>query len=412
MREHPLRRQVVGEMHLRRWPTLQVPMTIVQLIRLVPEDARETERKAVGASEGARHVAGEFDETIRFTWERHSEASSLTLFIALPEASLFLNPRADSRVAQALDWAESLPGEVLRASCIWLAVGDAEAEKAVAAANFLASDLVSCRIGGGARLWSDFRIRADGYGSQVVAANGVHDGDLSRLVQRVEELANYRNLALLGLPVAQQCWPRLNDAEHALQALATNMLRTDMRDDDLLERTSALSLDLMSIAAAANFRMSATAAYSDLVDERLRGLAVEPVAGFQSLVDFSQRRFLPAVRTCASFTQRENQLSQRSAQFTSLLRTRIETRIENQNAKLLASMEANAARQLRLQQLVEGLSVVAVSYYTLGLLAYVFKGVEEAHPGFPAALAIGIAAVPLVLAIWFVLRRVKKRLLH
>lgn len=100
-----------------------------------------------------------------------------------------------------------------------------------------------------------------------------------------------------------------------------------------MNEVCGLSLDLVSIATAVSFRLSATSGYARLVDERMQSLAVEPVAGFPSLNDFTQRRYLPAVRTCEAMSVRLEQLSARAALFTSLLRTRIETRIENQNAQ-------------------------------------------------------------------------------
>ena len=39
MREHPLRQQVVQEMHLRRWPPLHAPSQVVQILRLVDSGA-------------------------------------------------------------------------------------------------------------------------------------------------------------------------------------------------------------------------------------------------------------------------------------------------------------------------------------------------------------------------------------
>jgi len=46
------------------------------------------------------------------------------------------------------------------------------------------------------------------------------------------------------------------------------------------------------------------------------------------------------------------------------------------------------------------------------LLAYMMKGIEDAHHGFPAVLATAIATPLAVFAIWLFLERVKKRLLH
>lgn len=184
-----------------------------------------------------------------------------------------------------------------------------------------------------------------------------------------------------------------------------------MTDDALLARVSAISLDLMHVAAQTGYRMNATEAYARLAEERLAALAVRPVAGHPSLVDFTQRRLLPAVRTCSAFARRVDQLQARAARFAALLRTRVETHIENQNGRLLRSMERSASLQLRLQQLVEGLSVVALSYYAVALLGYVFKGAEEIWPHLPAPLIIGLM-VPLVVAgTWWAIHRMKARLL-
>jgi uncharacterized membrane-anchored protein len=57
---------------------------------------------------------------------------------------------------------------------------------------------------------------------------------------------------------------------------------------------------------------------------------------------------------------------------------------------------------------VEGLSVIAIGYYGVGLIGYVLKGLE--HRGLPvdATLGIGIA-VPVVIGLaWVGLRWVKK----
>src|SRR3546814_4997340 len=93
--------------------------------------------------------------------------------------------------------------------------------------------------------------------------------------------------------------------------------------------------------------MSATAAYAQIAQDRLASLECTDVAGFQSLAEFTDRRLLPAVRTCASFVRRLETLSVRIERATSLLRTRVDLAMQAQNVELLRSMDANAARQLR-----------------------------------------------------------------
>jgi uncharacterized membrane-anchored protein len=262
-----------------------------------------------------------------------------------------------------------------------------------------------------ARIWSDFRLREDGFGLVLVAACGMAPAPLSRTVQRLQELGNYRNLALLGLPVAREGWRALDRIEGALAEVNRRVALPEVTDDDLLEDLTRLSMQLVREGSAADYRMSATQAYATIVEERLAELHIRAVPGRLSLVDFTQRRFLPAVRTCAAHRRRAEQLAQRTAQVLSLLRARIETRIENQNGRLLASMERSASRQLRLQQLVEGLSVVAVSYYALGLVAKMLEGLEELVPAIHAHVATAVLALPVLAAVWFAIHRMKRRIL-
>lgn len=410
--EHPLRRQVVGEMHLRRWPPLDAPLQVLQILRIVADAERVAELLAVTSlpetgkldpTDNPRHQSGKLSARVSFTWERHSEASALTLFADRDCAA--------SEFSEALDWACAKPGAVIRATRIHLVANSRAGTRLAERLRFTATDLVSCTIGEKVRIWSDFRIGEDGFGTVVVAANGIGPGDLSRLVQRLQELGNYRNLALLGLPVAQAHWADLDRIEAGLRNLAIDVAGTEIADDMLLARVSALSMELVGISAESSYRMSATSAYADLARERLDELGVQPIVGFPSLADFSTRRLLPAVRTCSAHVRRCAELSERAARFAALLRTRIETRIEDQNARLLQSMEQSAAMQLRLQQLVEGLSVVALSYYLIGLAGYLLKSAENLVPGWHVSSLIGWLVLPVVLGTWLSLKALKHRVL-
>jgi uncharacterized membrane-anchored protein len=66
---------------------------------------------------------------------------------------------------------------------------------------------------------------------------------------------------------------------------------------------------------------------------------------------------------------------------------------------------------LRLQHLVEGLSVVAISYYALGLLAYPMKAVEKLAPAFSSTLVLGVAAPLIALTVWATMGRLRRRLI-
>ena len=373
---HHLRARVVAEMHMRRMPPLVAPVTMTQTVRLLTAAERDDERAhletmATLVPESLiirqRDASGRSESGVEILWERHSEATTATIISPADPNQPFTHCRAADR---ALQWLEAAPGGVIRAARIAIVEHEAAAEALVPTMGFAMAELVSCRLGT-ARLWSDFHIHGDGYGRLLVAAGEVAPADLGRLVQRIQELGNYRNLTLLGLPLVQSESQKLLGLESALAQIAGQM--SDGTDDAaLLDQLCALSAQAAAITTATGFRMSATAAYAQIAHDRLASLDCTDVGGFQSLAEFTDRRLLPAVRTCASFVQRLETLSVRIERATSMLRTRVDLAMQAQNVELLRSMDANAARQLRLQRVVEGLSAVAVSYYALGLLTYVF----------------------------------------
>ena len=85
-------------------------------------------------------------------------------------------------------------------------------------------------------MWSDFRIREDGFGRMLLAGQAGGPDELGRIVQRLQELGNYRNLALLGLPPVQRLMPELNRLEDDLarQSQKLGELGEEEFDDDAL----------------------------------------------------------------------------------------------------------------------------------------------------------------------------------
>ncbi|MBU2033428.1 MAG: DUF3422 family protein, partial [Alphaproteobacteria bacterium] len=179
MDDHELRKKAVAEMHLRRWPAIPVPCLIVQWVLMVDETAEITELEAIRAYaaeidpvENPSHRSGSLTDRIRFSWEQHSEGSSLTLLVPGAGSQAFLDPDADDELRAALDWARRLPGKIVRATRIWIAPSDADAEQLLEGMDLRRDELISGLIDGAIRIWSDFRLREDGFGRLVIAANG------------------------------------------------------------------------------------------------------------------------------------------------------------------------------------------------------------------------------------------------
>ncbi len=416
-RDHPLRRALVEEMHVRRFPSFSAPLRMTQLLMLTGEENVADVRahtEALCARYGAqlppevRYFTTRLND-LCFVWEQHTEFSSYSFI----RPGSFDDPfRSAILFELPIDWLQAMPGRVLRATQVSLIDRQSPEPAAEQLRSWFSFDeLVCCDVSGGeARIWSDFHLAADDLGRLLIRDQGLaSSGDTARLVQRLQELGSYRNMALLGLPLAQSMSPNLTALEQQLSELSRHISEQTTGEEELLHELSSLSAELARLMAETRYRMSATRAYAQLVQDRLRSVDVRRVAGFQTLADFTERRLTPAVRTCESFSLRSEDLSQRASWASSLLRARIETTLERQSTELLESMNQRAKMQLRLQLTVEGLSVLAISYYAIGILGYMTKSLSHLWPGLEPSLPLGIAAPFVVAVVWYGIRRLRPR---
>jgi uncharacterized membrane-anchored protein len=229
-------------------------------------------------------------------------------------------------------------------------------------------------------------------------------------VQRLLEIETYRLLALLGLPEAQKLLPRVQSIETRVSEVASQMTLSSGLEVDhkLLDVLTSLLADLEAQSASWMFRIGATRAYETLVQQRLVAIGEEAHDGWPTIGAFLSRRMAPAMRTVEMLETRQSELARKLVRAANLLRTRVDVEIEQQNRDLLRSMNERTRMQLRLQQTVEGLSVAAITYYTVGLAAYVIKGLKDG--GFisiDASLATAVVVPIVLLGVALVLRRIR-----
>jgi uncharacterized membrane-anchored protein len=145
-----------------------------------------------------------------------------------------------------------------------------------------------------------------------------------------------------------------------------------------------------------------------LVHARIEELRERRVEGVPTILEFMDRRLTPAMNTCSAVARRQELLAERIANTNSLLRTRVGIVQEKQNSKILEAMNARGAQQLKLQQAVEGISVVAISYYIIGLLSYLAKAAKSAGLDFDTDIILGLAIPVIAILAGFGLRRIHK----
>jgi uncharacterized membrane-anchored protein len=410
--EHPLRRWAVNEMHLRRFAPVPAQCEIYQVVRLVDPAQRGAEDVWLIAERpdfdewnlAPRYGSAHARSGIHFIWERHTEASTITL--------IFPVTADDATRGPYVRWLEEWPGGVVRATRIFVVPDIARAEAKLEPLGIVAHDMVCCEVNAGLRIWSDFGIHEDGYGRLLVSAGEVGEGERGRIVQRLQELGNYRNLALLGFPTVQEYGPKADQLELKLSEHAKRAALADEDDEVLLDQLAGISSELELIRSETGFRLSATTAYAEVAADRLASLDVRPLANYQSLTDFTERRLVPASRTCSVFRQRLSHIGERISGVMHTLDVRIDSRIKAQNLSLMQSMERSTQLQLRLQTLVEGLSVIAAAYYLISLIAYAVKGVAAYPSGPMSDLFVGAITLPVILLIYLLVRRLRNKVLQ
>ena len=404
--DYPERYLLANEVHARPSESVGTPSRATCIAILVPPDERARELAHMEALCRRVGVLAPIADTIHFTvqvsnvrlkWERHGEFSSYTF--SVNEASA--NPFEDTAVSLLpKDWVSGLPGKTIfagHAAVLPLAAEAPDAEEL--AGYFRHNTLVGATVGGGGGVaFTDFRIHEDGFSRFLLFNRHFTPDQSGRVLQRLFEIETYRMMALLALPMAREQSRRLSAIERDLATVTDDIARGSVEDEKLLHDLTKLAVEVESRLAGSQFRFGACKAYHDLVIRRIAELREERLPVLQTIGDFMIRRFTPAASTCASTAQRLHDLSERVAQTSSLLSTRVDIARQKQNQLLLASMNKRARLHLRLQRTVEVLSVIPITYYLVALLAYVFKALSEKNLPVDPVLAAAIA-IPVVMAL-------------
>jgi len=176
------------------------------------------------------------------------------------------------------------------------------------------------------------------------------------------------------------------------------MTQADNDDAKLLDELTALAAEVENHISSHQFRFAAASAYYQLVGQRLVDLRESRIQGIQTLGEFLKRRMEPAMSTCNAISHRFTLVSERVSNASQLLRTKVDIIIERQNQGLLASMALRAKMQLRMQQMVEGISIVAITYYAASLIGKIAEALHALGWHVDPEFVEG-ASIPFILVI-------------
>lgn len=352
------------------------------------------------------------DLRFRVKYERHGEFSSWWFFQQTTSNDLTQPPEFCCNLDQ---WLQRLPGKLLVAMNIRVCQTDHIPSVHEISPYFSGNTLIGSLIAHNAgAAFTDFRIDAAGRTKMIFMNKGMGSRQAGRQLQALVEIETYRMMALLALPEVQESFPILATQEQALidvsRQLATPEIEEaneQIRDLELQQQISKISSSIEALSSTTQYRLSASDAYFQLVQRRIGDLHETNLSGIQGFGEFMERRLVPAMKTCSAFSLRIRETSHRVSRISQLLQTRVEIAREAQNSQLLASMEKRSKHQLHLQQAVEGLSIVAISYYGIGLAAYVFKALKTMGLIHDVELATGIATPLVLLAVALMTRKIR-----
>jgi len=422
MKQHPLRQTLADELHTRPFHDFEGSGRFLRFIYLhdkgedtilgpVNQWLEQKGRSPILENEKFRR---EMFETFALRIERHSEFMTIGFVVSKEKPGAGLSKKAFNPGAQPdlpFSLIDDIEADVFHA--MWLEVSSRPprglTQKKV-------TDILECRSAASSRILDgmaqahfSFDIDRNGYSRIMLFSSSISSNRMGRIVQRLIELETYRMLALLGLPLVRDFSSTLGQIEQDLRGLTQAISRHISKEKEDVGRhlplLSGLAAQIENLTSETSFRLSATKAYRDIFLSRLESMHVSRLDGHQEIDGFLDRRMMPAMQTCEAFSLRLESLSRRVERTGALLQTHTEYIIQRQNTSLLTSMNSRASAQFRLQQTVEGLSVIAGTYYGVGLVGILAKMLPlEAYHLSLDVIKAGSTPFVAILIFWIIRR--------
>ncbi|MDE1146238.1 MAG: DUF3422 domain-containing protein [Azospirillaceae bacterium] len=402
--DHPLRGVLMQELHSRMALPLKAPVEIFHVTFLAtPAEGTECATRLLtlldalpAGDTAARYgvvVTAIAGRPAQVKWEHHTEFISTTVAIAGHDGD-------ETRLAveTLLDGVFGPLGTGrLAAVALRLEQADGPPDPAALTARFPAGSCAAAIVNGG-EAWAalDFQIDEHGYSRALVQNRSLTPDRLGRLVQRLLEIETYRAAAFLAFPQARETMADLTALEARLEVIVGRIRdsRDAVEDRAALDTLTDLAADLNHLVTRNRWRFGASLAYGEIVAERLEELREERIAGLQRIGLFLERRLRPGIRTVEAAARLQGEVAAGVERASAILRTRVDVGLSTQSASLLSSLDRNSRMHVRIQEAVEALSIVGITYYLVSLVEKVMHGLPEVE-GWPSTAHMVAIAVPV-----------------
>lgn len=246
---------------------------------------------------------------------------------------------------------------------------------------------------------------------------------LTRLIDSIVAIENYYHLVHLPFQAFSRAVDQVHDFEqrHLYQrAVITEQLSTSTQPT-LQKWLNALTQDFLQVSRLAEsmrFKLSGSVPYDRIVRGNLQTLQERPFPPLRPLSDYVLWRITGVADGYQQLLRRIDALQNDFDGTITVIRTRIELllqdqnlALQDQNLRMLASVDKTTRSQAILQHTVESLSVIVITYYLAGLGNYVFKALHQLGWIANATYATAIF-VPIALGFSFGLLVVGRKLIY
>lgn len=239
---------------------------------------------------------------------------------------------------------------------------------------------------------------------------------LKDIVDAIVRIETYYHLLLMQKPLFSTAIDQVYKFEqvHLKQREIITGHIAHANSETLQRWLNSLTQDLLKtnrIAGKLHFELSASLPYDKIVHTTLASIAERPMEPYRPVSDYVLSGITGVAEGYQQLLKRIETLQSGFEGIISIIRARVDLILEAQNLTLLQSVDKTTKSQVILQHTVEGLSVIVIAYYLVGLAGIIFKGLSEMGWLKNANLASAIF-VPIAIGLAFAVTTVSKKYLH
>lgn len=212
---------------------------------------------------------------------------------------------------------------------------------------------------------------------------------IAKIVDTIVAVENYYHLVMLPFQSFARAVDQIHDYEqrHLYQRAVLIEQLGDSNPNTLQKWLTVLTQDLLQVSRLAEsmrYRLSASVPYDSIVRGNIAAMQERAFPPLRPLSEYLYWKITGVTDGYQQLLKRIDAMEKDFEATVAVLRTQIELRLQeqnlalqDQNMKLLASVDSTTRGQAILQRTVESLSVIVITYYLAGLGSYIFKALYE-----------------------------------